>query len=67
MDNDRNVLINLIISHILSEEQLDKLIERSCCNAKQVLDEKAIEDISYHIAQSPFISEQQLWDMVLSK
>ena len=63
MDNDRNVLVNLILSHILSEEQLDKLIERST----QVLDEEAIKDINYHIAQSPLISEKQLWNMVTSK
>ena len=62
MDNDRNVLVKLFISNVLSEDQLDKLIEHS----KQVLDEETIEDISYHIAQSPLISEQQLWNMVTS-
>lgn len=63
MDHDRNVLVCLVMSHVLSEEQLDKLIERST----QVLDEEAIKDINYHIAQSPLISEKQLWNMVTSK
>lgn len=45
-----------------TEEQLDKL----CSHAKRILDEEAIENISYHIAQSPLISEQQLWNMVTS-
>lgn len=65
MDYNRNVLVNLVVSNILSEEQLDKLIEHS--HAQQVLDEEAIEDISYHIAQQPLISEQQLWNMVKSE
>ena len=65
MDNDRNVLVHLVMSNVLSEEQLDKLIEHS--HAQQVLDEEAIEDISYHIAQQPLISEQQLWNMVKSE
>ena len=63
MDHDRNVLVCLVMSHILSEEQLDKLIDR----CYKVLDKKAIEDISYHIAQQPLISEQQLWNMVASE
>lgn len=46
-----------------TEEQLDKL----CSHAKQILDEEAIKDINYHIAQSPLISEKQLWNMVTSK
>ena len=62
MDHDSNVLVCLVMTHVLSEEQLDKLIER--CH--KVLDKKAIEDISYHIVQSPLISEQQLWNMVTS-
>lgn len=62
MDNDVDVLIQLVNLHILSEEQLDKLIKRS----NQVLDEEAIEDINYHITQQPLISEQQLWNMVIS-
>ena len=64
MDNDRDVLVYLVMSHVLSEEQLDKLIEHS---HEQVLDEEAIEDISYHIAQQPLISERQLWNMVTSE
>lgn len=65
MDNDRNVLVHLVMSNVLSEEQLDKLIEHS--HAQQVLDEEAIKDMSYHIAQQPFISDKQLWNMVASE
>lgn len=67
MDNDRDVLVYLVMSNVLSEEQMDKLIERSCSHTRQVLNEETIEDISYHIAQQPLISEQQLWNMVTSE
>ena len=67
MDNDRDVLVYLVMSNVLSEEQMDKLIERSCSHNRQVLNEETIEDISYHIAQQPLISDQQLWNMVTSE
>lgn len=63
MDNDTDVLIQLVNLHILSEEQLDKLIE----HINQVLDENTIEDIYYYITDAPFLSEHQLWKMVKSE
>lgn len=63
IDNDVEVLSCLAASHILSEEQLDKLIKHSY----QVFNEKEIEHVSYHIANAPFLSDEQLWKMVLSK
>lgn len=63
MDNDTDVLIQLVNLHILSEAQLDKLIE----HINQVLDEEAIEDIYYYITDAPFLSEHQLWKMVKSE
>lgn len=63
MDNDTDVLIQLVNLHILSEEQLDKLIE----HINQVLDEEAIEDIYYYITDAAFLSEYQLWKMVTSE
>lgn len=63
MDNDVEVLVNLVISHILSEEQLDKLIEHS----HQILNEEEIEHISCHIVGSPFLSDKQRLEMILSK
>ena len=63
IDNDVEVLSCLAASHILSEEQLDKLIKQS----HQVFNEKEIEHVSYHIVNAPFLSDEQLWKMVLSK
>lgn len=63
MDNDVEVMTNLVHSHILSEEQLNKLIK----HIPKVLNEKEIENISCYIVEAPFLSDEQLWKMVLSK
>lgn len=65
MDNDVEVLVNLVISHILSEDQLDKLID--CIHSQKLLNKEEIEHINCHIVSTLFLSDEQRLEMILSK